>query len=78
MSNITVKVFSYGQKCDLHKMAEIEKRGCGNLCHLPSCGKGIHIRWQYLIIFITLFNSIKKIVQSCGYVGLSGYNFPQY
>ena len=47
--------------------------GCGIPCDMPPCDKGIHIRSQHLIVYLfTLFHCMKKIVQSCKYVGLLG------
>ena len=62
-------------KCDLHKMAEIEKRLCHSLYAILS--QGNYIRWQHLNLFIcTLLSCIKKIIQSLGYVGLLGHALP--
>ena len=72
-------IFSCSQKGDLHNMAEIEK-----VESVPSCGRGSNIRCQHLISLIiyfsihTLFSCLKKISESCGYIGLSACSSPQY
>ena len=48
-------------------------RGCGILCNMSPCDWGIYIRWQHHnFLLFALFSCIKKIVQSCRYVGLLG------
>ena len=56
-------------------MAELKKE---EVCHLVT--QEVIKRWQRFFYFtvFTLFSYTKKIVQSCGYVGLSGRISPQY
>ena len=49
-----------------------DQNGCGIPSDMPPCGS---------ILFFTLFTKfscIKKIVQSCKYIGLLGHSSPQY
>ena len=70
---IVLQFISHGQKCDFHKMADIEKEG---MCHLMA--RAVNIKGEHFIFHLyTLFSCMKKSAQSCRYVGLSGHSSAQ-